>query len=197
MSLRVIGGSAKRMKLKPVPGRGTRPISDRAKEALFNILAEDIRSARFLDLFAGTGSVGIEALSRGAAHALFIELNRSAIAVIRANLRHTRLIDRAAVRQRSAFDVLAQPPSQPFDFIYVAPPQYREMWKATLAALSTAAAWHHPQTTVIVQIDPQEYEPQARFAHLSEYDRRKYGRTLLLFYQFVDFVDDFVDDFAD
>ena len=75
LSLRVIAGKARGMKLKAVPGASTRPIMDRAKEALFSIIGSDIRGANFLDLFAGTGSVGIEALSRGAEFALFVELN--------------------------------------------------------------------------------------------------------------------------
>ena len=93
------------MKLKQVPGKGTRPMMDRAKEALFNIIGEDILDSGFLDLFSGTGSVGIEALSRGADYAVFVELHQSAIRVIRDNLRHTRLGERASVLRRSAFDI--------------------------------------------------------------------------------------------
>ena len=186
MPMRVIAGSAKGMKLKPVPGKSTRPIMDRAKEALFNIIGEDIRDARFLDLFGGTGSVGIEALSRGADYAVFVELDLSAIRVIRSNLNHTRLAERARVLHRSAFDILAHPPKQRYHFIYVAPPQYQDMWALTLAALDANPHWHHSDTAVIVQIAPREYDSSRAFKHLIEYQKRKYGRTLLLFYRFAE-----------
>ena len=84
--LRVIGGTAKGRKLLMVPGSGTRPISDRAKESLFNLLGSAVESAEVLDLFAGTGGVGIEALSRGASRATFVESDRHAINTIQANL---------------------------------------------------------------------------------------------------------------
>ena len=186
MSLRVIAGSARGTKLKAVPGKGTRPITDRAKEALFSIIGDDILDAVFLDLFGGTGSVGIEALSRGAACAVFIELQRSAVQAIRDNLRRTRLDKRARVLHRSAFDILARPPRQHYHFIYVAPPQYQKLWTATLAALEKNRAWHHADTTVIVQIDPREYDSSQTFTRLRECRQRKYGRTLLVFYRFAE-----------
>jgi hypothetical protein len=94
--MRVISGTAKGRTLKAAPGEGTRPITDRVKESLFNILGADIRDARFLDLFAGTGGVGIEALSRGAKEAVFVEQGRAALETIRANLALTKLAERPA-----------------------------------------------------------------------------------------------------
>ncbi len=186
MSLRVISGSAKGMKLKSVPGDSTRPIMDRAKESLFNIIGQDIVDAVFLDLFGGTGSVGIEALSRGADQAVFIELDRKALKTIRDNLAHTRLEDRANVIQRNAFDVVDQAPDRLYHYIYVAPPQYKEMWVKIIQSLDQNAKWHHHDSIVIVQIDPkEEYDKSLQLKHLSEYDRRKYGRTMFLFYEFV------------
>src|SRR6185295_15055806 len=88
-AMRVIAGAARGRRLSAVPGDTTRPITDRAKEALFSILAPEIEDARVLDLFAGTGSVGIEALSRGAAACTFVELEKRAIDTIRGNLEHT------------------------------------------------------------------------------------------------------------
>lgn len=186
MPIRVIAGSAKGMKLKAVPGQGTRPITDRAKEALFSIIGDEILDAGFLDLFGGTGSVGIEALSRGAAYAVFVELQRAAVRIIRRNLKHTRLDNRARVFHRSAFDLLARPPQQHYHFIYAAPPQYQKLWTATLTALAANRQWHHADTTVIVQIDPREYEPSRVFPYLVECQRRQYGRTLLIFYRFAE-----------
>ncbi|HNS38872.1 MAG TPA: RsmD family RNA methyltransferase, partial [Promineifilum sp.] len=94
MPARVISGKAKGRRLKLVPGDTTRPIMDRVKESLFNILG-DIQGTRWLDLYAGTGQVGIEALSRGAAAVVFIDKARAAIQTIRDNLNHTQLMDGA------------------------------------------------------------------------------------------------------
>jgi len=185
MSLRVISGSAKGMKLKPVPGDSTRPIMDRAKESLFNIIGQDIIDAVFLDLFGGTGSVGIEALSRGAGSAVFIELDRKALKTIRDNLAHTRLNDNATVIQRNAFHVVEQAPDRLYHYIYVAPPQYKEIWSKIMQSLDQNTKWHHDETVVIVQIDPKEYDKSLQFTHLREYDQRKYGRTMFLFYEFI------------
>lgn len=184
MSLRVIAGAARGMKLKPVPGEGTRPIMDRVKEALFNIIGGDIRKANFLDLFAGTGSVGIEALSRGAAFARFNELDRRAVKTIHQNLGITGLGARARVTRQDAFDLIARPPDRHYHFIYVAPPQYRGIWLNTLAAFDANTTWRLPDSRVIVQIDPHEFAELPTFAHLEAIQQRKYGRTMLLFYQF-------------
>ncbi len=184
MPPRVIAGRARGVKLKSVPGDRTRPIMDRVKEALFSIIGENIIDSYFLDLFAGTGGVGIEALSRGAKQVLFIEKDRSAIVTIRDNLKRTRLDAGAVVRQRDALDVLARPPDMAYDFIFVAPPQYRGMWRQTLESLDKNETWHNGETVVIVQIDPREENGETPLRNLREYDRRKYGSTLLLFYVF-------------
>src|SRR6185369_11189126 len=97
MSMRVIAGMAKGRVLKRVPGEGTRPIMDRVKEALFSILGDNIRGSTFLDLYAGTGSVGIEALSRGAGHVAFVENARFASKTIEENLKITGLGARAEI----------------------------------------------------------------------------------------------------
>ena len=184
MSLRVIAGKARGMKLKSVPGSGTRPVMDRVKEALFSIIGSEIQGAEFLDLFAGTGSVGIEALSRGAAFVQFVELNRRAIQVIRHNLDHTGLADGATVSRRDAFQLLSRAPARQFDFIYIAPPQYQDIWRRCLRALERNPAWRRSNTRVIVQIDPREHESDCDFKYLELRDQRTYGSTMLLFYRF-------------
>lgn len=181
MSLRVIAGVAKGRRLKLVPGDTTRPVMDRVKEALFNIIGRDIIDSVFLDLFAGTGSVGIEALSRGAKQAVFVEIERKAIATIQDNLTVTKLGDKAVIRRADAFSVLKQPPTQHFDYIYVAPPQYKGLWLQTLLALDSHPAWISQDMTVIVQIDPSEETPFT-LEHLETIDQRRYGKTLLWFF---------------
>ncbi|NIV37250.1 MAG: 16S rRNA (guanine(966)-N(2))-methyltransferase RsmD, partial [Anaerolineae bacterium] len=132
--MRVISGSAKGVQLQAVPGSGTRPITDRVKEAVFNILGDTIVNSQVLDLFAGTGSVGIEALSRGAKQAVFVEKHPKALATIRTNLRRTALGADARVVRADVFKFLVRTP-QPFDLIYVAPPQYQALWSKALLAL--------------------------------------------------------------
>jgi len=181
--VRVIAGEAKGYTLKMVPGKGTRPVSDRVKESLFNILGQRVVGAYFLDLFAGTGSVGIEALSRGAERAVFVERAGKAVRVIEENLEHTHLTEWADVLHVDVFDLIARCQEQ-FDIIYVAPPQYRGLWSETLLALD-----RHPLLTrrgvIVVQIFPKEYEPLA-LEHYTLLDQRKYGSTLLCFYEHKD-----------
>jgi 16S rRNA (guanine(966)-N(2))-methyltransferase RsmD len=134
-----------------------------------------------LDLFAGTGSVGIEALSRGAAFARFIDREPQAAATVRLNLETTGLTERAQVIRVDAFTYLAQLPDCSFDYIYIAPPQYKELWKRALLELDSHPAWLSPDAWVIVQIYPGELQA-IELRNLVEFDQRKYGSTLLVFY---------------
>ena len=106
--MRVIAGSARRLELKTPPGLDTRPTTDRIKETLFNILQPDLYGCRFLDLFAGSGQIGIEALSRGAAYAVFVDKDRTAVGCIRDNLMHTHLADQAEVVQTDAVAAISK-----------------------------------------------------------------------------------------
>jgi len=178
--MRVITGKAKGHSLKPVPGNITRPITDRAKCALFSILSNLVIGAHFLDLFAGTGQVGIEASSRGAEEVVFVEWAKVAVRTIEENLAHTRLEDGTHVVRADVFEFLLRDPS-PFDFIYVAPPQYEGLWTRTLQLLDKAPGWLADDGWVIVQIDPVEYDEQD-LEHLALFDQRSYGGVMLLFY---------------
>lgn len=180
--MRVISGSAKGTQLKSVPGDTTRPITDRTKESLFNILGADVPASTWWDLFAGTGAVGIEALSRGADFVRFTDLNRLPVKIIRENLRRTHLASRAEVRRGDAFVLLKTPPDRTFEYIYIAPPQYAEMWAKALHLLDENMGWLTDDAWVIVQIHPVEYQPLT-LRHLQEIDQRKYGSTLLVFYE--------------
>ncbi len=179
---RIIAGKARGIRLQDVPGDITRPITGRVKEALFNILGVDIQEASLLDLFGGTGSVGLEALSRGASYVRFIDLHRVAIQTIRANIERTHLDQGAEVLQTDAFAHLRQRPDRNFDFIFIAPPQYKGLWIQAMQALEGQPTWLHPQGWIIVQIDPVEYQP-IESAHFVEFDQRRYGSTLLVFYE--------------
>ncbi len=182
MSLRVIAGVAKGRKLKAVPGDTTRPITDKVKQALFNILAGDVVDSTWWDMFAGTGSVGIEALSRGATFVRFTDRYRVPIETIRYNLAHCRLSDRAEVRRADALAMLLHPADRPFQNIYVAPPQYQGLWEKVLLLLDQNPSWLTEDGWVIVQIHPREYK-DLELHNLVQFDRRRYGSTLLIFYR--------------
>ncbi len=180
--IRVIAGTATGRRLQLVPGNGTRPISDRAKQALFNVLGDQIEGAAVLDLFAGTGSVGIEALSRGAASATFIERDRLVVETVQANLKVTGLGDRARVVRSDVFIYLRNDPKSGYDYIHIAPPQYKEMWIEAMNALDARPAWVNPDGLVVAQIDPLEFKPLP-LQHLNLIDERRYGNTFLAFYE--------------
>ncbi|MBE7435845.1 MAG: 16S rRNA (guanine(966)-N(2))-methyltransferase RsmD [Anaerolineales bacterium] len=181
MTLRVIAGIAKGRKLKSVPGDTTRPVMDRVKEALFNILAGDVIDSNWWDLFAGTGAIGIEALSRGASFVRFTDLNRAPIETIKENVEHCKFADKAEVKRGDAFTMLAGRADRQFEYIYIAPPQYQGMWVEALKRLDDHLEWLSDDGTAIVQIDPSEYE-EPELSHLVEGEQRKYGQTLLVFY---------------
>lgn len=181
MTLRVISGSAKGRKLMSVPGDTTRPVMDRVKEALFNILADDVIDSHWWDLFAGTGAIGIEAISRGAKFVRFSDLHREPIETIKANISHCKFDAQSEVRRGDAFSMLSASADKKFEYIYIAPPQYKEMWLNALKLVDENMDWLTEDGTVIVQIDPKEYQEVA-LANLVEGEQRKYGATLLVFY---------------
>jgi 16S rRNA (guanine(966)-N(2))-methyltransferase RsmD len=182
MPLHVVSGTAKGRRLKDVPGEGTRPVTDMVKQALFNILAGDVEDSAWWDLFGGTGAIGIEALSRGASFVRFSEIDRLAVETIRANLATTGFTAQAEIRRGDAFHLLAAPPDREFDYIYVAPPQYKEMWSQALAALDANPGWLSEGAWVVAQIHPREYH-ELELKNLEKFDERKYGSTLLVFYE--------------
>lgn len=183
MPIRVIAGKAKGKKLKMVPGSSTRPVTDRVKESFFNIIRMDLPGDKFLDLFAGTGSVGIEALSQGAGFVRFVELDRFAIRTVRENLEITGLDgDNVEVMQMDAFGLLSRRPDTRFDYIYIAPPQYKGVWIKAMKALDANPDWAVDDGWVIAQIDPKEYA-ELELEQFVEFDQRRYGNTLLVFYE--------------
>ena len=182
MSLRVIAGKAKGRKLMSVPGDTTRPITDRVKESLFNIIAGDVVNSNWWDVFGGTGAVGIEALSRGASFVRFSDSNRAPIETIRSNVEHCGFKAQSEIRRADAFAFLSSPPDRAFEYIYIAPPQYQDMWVKALELVDENIRWLADDGWVIAQIDPKEYQP-LQLQHLEEFEQRRYGTTLLVFYE--------------
>jgi len=187
--VRVIAGALKGRTLKAPSWDGLRPTSDRLRETLFNVIAPRIVGARVLDVYAGTGAIGIEALSRGARHVTFVEKAGQAVDILRQNLKATRLEAGAQVERADVFRYLEQTPREPFDLIYIAPPQYQGLWLKTLQAVDDRPAWLASGGQVVVQIFPKEYvEPNLRT--LTLIDERRYGSVMLLFYALAAEVDD-------
>jgi 16S rRNA (guanine(966)-N(2))-methyltransferase RsmD len=155
---------------------------DRVKEALFNILAESVPDALFLDLYAGTGSVGIEALSRGADFTTFVESDKIAARIIEENLRTTQLAEYGEVIRADVRDFIRRPAVNPFEIVYIAPPQYRGLWKETLLLLDANPEHIAPDGVVVIQIDPTE-KSEVTLKALHAYDERRYGNTLLWFFE--------------
>jgi 16S rRNA (guanine966-N2)-methyltransferase len=182
---RVIAGSARGIRLR-APGPGTRPLADRVKQTLFAILEPDLADARVLDLFAGSGAAGIEALSRGAASAVFVEKDAGAVSVIDANLRATALAGPAAVVARAdALAWLGRPSAAeaPFDVVFVDPPYAdTELLSRALTALGAANAPLAPGARVVAKHFWRDRPPDRIGLLASERDRR-FGETALTFYR--------------
>lgn len=137
--MRVIAGTAKRIQLKTIEGLDTRPTTDRIKETLFNMISEYLADSSFLDLFSGSGAIGIEALSRGALKAVFVEQSRQAMNCIRDNLRATKLDDRAVLYEMDVLSALKRmEPKDQFHYIFMDPPYDQLLEKSVLEYLSTS-----------------------------------------------------------
>jgi len=173
--MRVIGGEFRSRRLKSVPGLDTRPTPDRLREALFNVLAPRIEGCEFLDVYAGTGAVGIEALSRGARRVMFVEKNRAAVAVIRENLASFGLENRAEIFTSKALTVLERVAA---DIVFLDPPY--ELEKEYDVALEAVAAG--ASELVIVQHDRRR-TLQEHYGNLARIRILKQGDNVLSFYQ--------------
>ncbi|HEY1759295.1 MAG TPA: 16S rRNA (guanine(966)-N(2))-methyltransferase RsmD [Bryobacteraceae bacterium] len=173
--MRVIGGEFRSRVLKSVPGLDTRPTPDRLREALFNVLRPRISGVVFADLYAGTGAVGIEALSRGASRAIFVEQNRAALNVIRENLRSLDLEPRAQVREGRTLQVLKKIEAE---IVFLDPPY--ELVKEYALALELLGA--RPPGLVIVQHDVR-LKLEESYGALKREKQMKQGDNVLSFYK--------------
>ncbi|WP_040948616.1 16S rRNA (guanine(966)-N(2))-methyltransferase RsmD [Gorillibacterium massiliense] len=182
--MRVISGSAKGRPLKAVPGTGTRPTTDKVKEALFSMIGPYFSGGNALDLFAGTGGLGIEALSRGMDHAVFIDQDRTSIEVVRHNLEAAKLADKAEIYRNDAFraiKVLAKRDMR-FELVFLDPP-YRLKQAGELMLQLAESELLESGATVVV-----EYESGYRYAEKigSFYEKRRavYGETAVALYRY-------------
>ena len=179
---RVIAGTAKGIRLR-APGPGTRPISDRVKQTLFAILEPDLEGARVLDLFAGSGAAGIEALSRGAADATFVEKDPGAAAVIEANLAATHLRPARVVRAEAMRWLEGGPYGGVFDVVIVDPPYAEtDLLRRILAILGAPDAPLSGQSRVVAKHFWRDRPPE-RIGMLAVERDRRFGETALTFYR--------------
>jgi 16S rRNA (guanine966-N2)-methyltransferase len=180
MVLRIIGGELRGKKLTSIKGDLTRPTADRVREAIFNILAFHISRATVLDLFAGTGALGIEALSRGASSAVFIDNSRDALSVIEKNIHACRLESRSSVLKR---DILKQSGNitdgRNFSLVLLDPPYHKNFIRPALSALEASDQLKENARIVIEHSILEKIPQDIRCLKLT--DQRKYGKTSVSF----------------
>ena len=188
--MRIIAGTHRSRLLKSLKGQALRPTSDYVRETLFNILGPNIESSRFLDIYAGTGAVGIEALSRGAVHTTFIENHKPAVTLIRQNLDSLQLSTHATVLPLDAMKALeklaaSKPAQPPFDFIYIDPPYAdKSAYDRILTYLGSPAAQplFSAATVVIAEHHTRHTLPKV-VAGLHQTRTHPQGDTTLTFYR--------------
>ena len=183
--MRVISGNLKGKKLYSIPGKAVRPTSDRLRESIFNILAFRVRQAVVLDLFAGTGALGIEALSRGAESAVFIDIHNEALSIIKRNIKVCELENKSKTIKWDIIKNLncIKSDNAAFDLIFIDPPYNRRFLQPTLHNLRKAGSVKKGACLIIehsflepIPLDFPEYELQ---------NQRKYGKTLVSFLTYI------------
>ena len=172
--MRVITGKARGVQLKTPDGMLTRPTTDRVKENVFNLIQDHVRDADVLDLFAGTGQLGIEALSRGAAHCDFIEHNGTAYSVVSKNVQTARVQDRASLHRVEARDFLAKAAAKKYSLIFLDPPYGGTILENALSGIERFDILSANGIIIC------ESAVEDRFAHGFEVVReRRYGATMI------------------
>ncbi|HEY6129029.1 MAG TPA: 16S rRNA (guanine(966)-N(2))-methyltransferase RsmD [Candidatus Acidoferrum sp.] len=183
--MRIIAGTFRSRRLKSLKGLSLRPTSDMMRETLFNILGPRIEGSRFLDLFAGTGAVGIEAISRGAAFALFVENHSAALRLIRENLAALEIQSQARIINSPAGTAIAKLQAEradAFDFIFLDPPYGNEKdYEATLRALEKSSLL--TDSAVVVAEHHKKFDLPKPLGRLEQFRTLRQGDAALSFYK--------------
>ena len=175
--MRVISGSAKGLNLKTIEGNSTRPTRDMVKEALFSILMSQIQNSNFLDLFAGSGAIGIEALSRGAQFCMFIDYNPACIKVIKENIKKAKFNDFSKVYNTDYKKAISKLDEESFDIIYIDPPYNKEMGIDAIQLISEKNILTNGGI-IVLETDTNELVPD--FIGIYEkFNYKRYGRNIL------------------
>jgi 16S rRNA (guanine966-N2)-methyltransferase len=183
--VRIIGGKFKGRKLRSVRGNLTRPTSDRIREAIFNIIAFQVHDVRVLDLFAGTGALGIEALSRGARSAVFIDISKASLSILRENLADLALECPTRVIRwdlASNFNCLLSMP-RTFDLVFMDPPYNKMMIGPALDQLHSSQILDSGARVIVEHSHQEHFEPDP--LQFEIVDRRRYGKTLVSFLRYM------------
>lgn len=183
--LRVISGSARGHRLKTPDSKATRPTADRVKESLFNIIAPHIESSNILDLYAGTGSLGIEALSRGAAAAVFVDSSDVNLKIIKYNLVHTRLEEKGRIIRGKLPDAvnLCGICSSKYDIVFMDPPYGKNFVIKTLNVILKSDIINK-NGTIIIEREKDDKVPQ-KLGNIELVREKAYGGTVLSFYKYI------------
>ncbi len=178
--MRIIGGTYRSRILAGFDGQDVRPTADRTREALFNILSLQVRGARVLDLFAGSGAVGIEALSRGAREVVFNDCAKDSLALVKKNLTTLKLLNSEGVKvSGSDYLVCLQQQKEPFDIIFIDPPYLKDYGEGALKEIAARGLLSQKGIAVYERDKPFDGEIEG----LEKFDQRKYGKAYLTFFR--------------
>ena len=175
--MRIISGQFRGRKLKTLEGMNTRPTADRVKESLFNILSNKIYDSKVLDLFAGSGSLGLEALSRGATFCVFVDSSKEAINIVKENIKLCRQEENSKIINKDYIEAL-KILNDKFDIIFVDPPYSNGIEVNVLKNIKSIMS---ENGIAVIETDQTDIPPD-EIAGLIKYDSRKYGRTIISFY---------------
>ncbi len=179
--MRIISGTARGTKLYTLEGLDTRPTLDRVKESLFNIMNDKIRESVFLDLFSGSGAIGLEAASRGASKVILCDKSKKAIEIIKKNIEKTHLENKTNIYCGGFEEILEKENLEVPDIIYIDPPYNTDYIYLSLKKLLEKNLIKK-ETLIILETDnPEKIEKQIEILDLEKIDKRKYGRAYLIF----------------
>lgn len=187
MSVRIIGGSRKGATLATLPGTDTRPLLGRVRQSLFNILGQRVLDARMMDLFAGSGAVGLEAISRGAQWVTFVDSSPAAVDIVRRNIAKLRVEESTRVVKAALpgiLDTLPMPRDfERYDLVSIMPPYGLRLLPPTLERLARREQFLAPGALVVGQFETGEPIPETPPPPLSQIEERVYGQTHLVFWE--------------
>ena len=178
--MRIISGKAKGTKLNTIEGQATRPTLDRVKESLFNIIQNEIKESTFIDLFAGSGAIGLEAASRGANKVILCDKSKEAIKIIKKNIEKTHLEEKTEIYQLDYQELLENKNKQKIDIIYIDPPYKSDYIKKSIEIIIKQKLVND-QSKIIIETDEEERVlKEIEEMPIQIIDRRKYGRARII-----------------
>ena len=185
ISMRIISGKARGTKLYTLEGTATRPTLDRVKESLFNIIQNDIENSTVLDLFSGSGAIGLEFLSRGAKRAVLCDNSKDAIKIIKQNVQKTHFEEIAEVYNTEFTKLIEKLQNQKFDIIYIDPPYATDFIKISIEKIIEYKLVNE-NTKIIVETDDEtRILNQIEKMDVEITDKRKYGRATIIFLKYI------------